>query len=74
LGTQADNQADKLTKGRLIRKFGEENPSAKLTWQEVHDIRKRYASERASAAKLAAEFGVSDAEILNIIHEVTWRE
>lgn len=74
LGTQADNQADKLTKGRLIRKFGEENPNAKLTWQEVHDIRKRYASERASAAKLAAEFGVSDDEILNIIHEVTWRE
>lgn len=41
VGTVADNNLDKLNKGRQAKQKGETNPMAKLTEQQVKDIRSR---------------------------------
>lgn len=55
LGTNADNAADCKAKGRHARPAGESNPRARLTAQQVRDIR---ASKETLAAQ-AARYGVA---------------
>lgn len=70
LGTIADNNADKVAKGRQMR--GTMTPRAVLTESQVSDIRARYAAgERVM--DLAVEFGVSRAQISNIAARRIWR-
>ena len=52
---------------------GEQNNKAKLTESQVTEIRVRYANGNTSSVKLAREFGVDKANILQIIHRKTWR-
>lgn len=66
LGTQSDNLRDMVNKGRqrLVVRFGEDNPFAKLTDAEVDYIRKNYVrgvnqTKRGNARLLAEQFGVS---------------
>src|SRR5690349_13681831 len=62
-GTCKDNVADMITKGRQsphIGRFqqrGELHGAAKLTERDVIEIRRLYASERISHAKLSCRFG-----------------
>lgn len=69
LGTQRDNIADEVSKGRQAR--GERHPFVKLTEQNVREIRRRAPHERYRA--LAAEFGVSHGTITSIAVRRTWR-
>lgn len=55
LGTQAENEADKLAHGTTNR--GERHGAAKLTAEAVREIRRRY--RKGQGAALALEFGVS---------------
>jgi hypothetical protein len=67
LGTIADNMADKIRKGR--------QPS-KITADQVLIIRARYANapkKRGVGTQLAREFGVTHAQISNIIHRKRWQ-
>lgn len=70
LGTNADNTADKVAKGRQRR--GELQPSSKLTAEQVADIRRRKAKGESLRA-LSAAFGVANSQIHRIVHREDWR-
>jgi hypothetical protein len=71
LGTQAENVADMVRKGRHTkgeyssfrlnpdRIRGQRNPRAKLTDDQVNEIRRRYAAGGVTQQQLADEFGVN---------------
>ncbi len=54
-------------------KRGEENGSAKLTEEQVKQIRLRYATGMFSQPDLARQYGVDQATIWRIIHRKTWK-
>lgn len=68
-GTQADNVADCENKGRGRRPHGRAHPHAKLTDEQVREIRHR---RREPARALAAEFGVSRALIRKVLAGTSW--
>ena len=70
LGTHQDNMADRNNKGRCAPASGDLNNSAKLTPQQVADIR---ADSRTGHA-LSVAHGVSEATISRIRNHVSWRE
>lgn len=74
LGTQADNTADKMNKGRYVRVVGEENPSAKLTAEQVGAIRSRYRAGGIKQKELAVEYGVRQTLISQIVLGQIWKE
>lgn len=66
LGTQSTNQLDAVRKRRsaAIRR-GEAHPSAKVSDEQIKEIRKRYRP-RQNSRQLAAEYGVSQSLINHI--------
>lgn len=78
LGTPRDNTQDSLVKGRsrpglnLRHKKGQAHPYAKLTEEQVREIRSRFVPYRVSQYKLAQEFGVSRNTIQRIIERRSW--
>lgn len=85
LGTLADNNADKRTKGRSAAgathgmrlhperiALGERNGQARLTAPAVLDMRRRYAAGGVSERALAAEVGVAAATVHRALHGQTW--
>jgi len=75
LGTNADNVADREAKGRMkspvIGKKGSTNPFSKLTEAEIPKIRK-LRNDGMTAKVIAAEFGVSESAIDNVIYGNAW--
>lgn len=71
LGTQAENIADRVAKGRTSSwmKPGEAHHAAKLTEADVIEIRSR----SMSAAKCAEKFGVSQSLIFQIRAGTIWK-
>lgn len=69
LGTHAANMADMAAKGRHADVKGEAHNRVKLTNHQVLDIRSR---RNQSTRALAAEFGVSHAQIGGIRRGVYW--
>ena len=57
----------------MFGKTGEENPSSKLTWDKVNEIRVLSKNEKASIRKLAKLYNVSNATIESIIKNKTWK-
>ena len=88
LGTIADNNADKIRKGRgrgglgnggalrgcigNTRLFGTANPAARLTEEQVRLIRSTYAQGLVSTRMLARQFHVAQSTIHNIIARKKW--
>ncbi len=70
LGTQTHNVADMNAKGRHA--FGEKNGSAKMTNEQVRDIRRRYAAGGVLQHTLAVEHGVADCTISQIVNRKKW--
>lgn len=80
IGTQADNEADKVRKGRQSRgerhraalshldRKGENSPRAKLNWELVKEIRKDVRPQRI----IANAYNVSQTVISNIKLGKTW--
>lgn len=66
VGTNVDNQRDKVEKGRQAK--GRKNGRAKLTESDVLAIR----NDKRSARELARIYGVSHPNILDIKHRRTW--
>lgn len=66
-GTHSDNQADKVARDRQAK--GERNARAKLTTQEVLDIR----ASTGRHEDIAARYGVSTSNISMIVSGKTWR-
>lgn len=70
LGTQKENIADKVSKGRQA--FGANQGSAKLDDDKVSEI-KRMISSGENQTATAKVFGVSQATIWRIINRQTWK-
>ena len=75
LGTQADNNADMVSKNRNVPVRGSKNNKAKLTEEMVRQIRERSKQIKGKprVATLAADFGVGETTINKIIYGQTWR-
>ncbi len=73
LGTNDDNVADRVAKGRSSRLLGERSTSAKLTEADVKAIR-RMASLGMTNMEIAAEFNVSNQNVSQIVLRRTWKE
>lgn len=72
VGTQQDNNADKVRKGRQAFLRGELNGTAKLTEADVARIRSIYASGGVGSEAIGREFGVSGRQIRNIVGRRQW--
>ena len=75
LGTQHDNLLDARNKGRLpdARRFGVANGRAKLTPQQVIEIRSSVGLGKESQYQAAARYGVSRSLIRYILAGTIWR-
>ncbi|WP_336786575.1 hypothetical protein [Paenibacillus sp. MMO-177] len=51
---------------------GEKHANAKLTNNQVSEIRRRYISGELTARQLADEYGISAASVDNIVNGTTW--
>jgi hypothetical protein len=71
LGTNLDNIADKLAKGRQAR--GESSALAKLRARDIPIIR-AMAREGVSQGKIARVFGVTLQAIWCVVKGKTWRD
>lgn len=72
-GAPLVNTQDKMAKGRAGTKRGEALPQARLTSEDVVNIRQRYASGGMSQRALAREFGVSRSAVCDILRRRRWR-
>jgi hypothetical protein len=79
LGTNADNMADMVAKGRTggisrggKSRMGEANPRSKLTAAIVQEMRARRAQGEAMFS-LAREFGVRHQTARAAIKRITWK-
>jgi len=78
LGTDADNMADCLGKGRQYWqrnpawKRGRNNPGAKLTEESVIRIRESYKRGRVPVRILAQQHGVSETAVRAVIRGTKW--
>lgn len=71
LGTNADNVADRVRKGRNPRMDGERNPRQKLSFADVLKIRERFRSGEPSK-RLASEYGIARGYVPQLARGVTW--
>jgi hypothetical protein len=69
-GTKKQNAADKEVQGQSQK--GEMGNNAKLRDADIIHIRKPYASGKTSQEKLAARYGVSQAQIWRIVRRTRW--
>ena len=74
LGSQADNVADQIAKGRRHRTNGAKNGRAKLSVEQVLEIRRRYRPGEVRIIDLATEFNVSKSQIWNVVSGREWNE
>lgn len=58
VGTNVQNIADKVARGRSVRRYGAANWATKLTPSQVDEIRQRHAAGEGMRA-LGREFGVT---------------
>lgn len=68
LGTIADNNADKLRKGRNVAHPGERNGRARLTAAQVREI----IGDHRRQIDIAAEYGIKQAQVSRIKRGQTW--
>ncbi len=68
-GTRSENRADAVRNGRPGGARGERVNTAKLTAEQVMEIRRRYVRRGPS---LATEFGVSSTAIRKIVRGQSW--
>jgi hypothetical protein len=69
--TRSENAKHAFRLGLQSNK-GEKHPSHKLSSSQVEEIRSKYIPRKYSARKLAAEYGISKTNILDIIHKRIW--
>lgn len=73
-GTDAENVADCIARGRRHSTAGTKNGRAKLSDEQVREIRFRYAAGDTTIIRLATEFGVGKSQIYNIVSGAQRRE
>jgi len=75
LGDRVDNNKDMLDKGRFRphSASGESNPAAKLTVEQVREIRSQYSLPTMSTRRLASKYSVSRRTIQFILSRQHWK-
>lgn len=73
-GSDKENMQDQIQRGRRASKKGSQNGRAKLTREQVVEIRRRYVRGQTRIVDLAAEFGVGKSQIWNIVSGREWNE
>ena len=76
VGTNADNMADKMAKGRGYpppHPKGEAHKDAKLTEKDVLKIRERYSRGNTTLKELAQEYNVTFGLIGHIVNRRVWK-
>ena len=71
LGTDQDNKADMTHKGRQVK--GSRMKQAKLTEDQVAEIRALYAAGGITQVELGKRYGVRDSTINRTVNRVDWR-
>ena len=71
-GSHADNMRDRNEAGRQARQKGVDHGGAKLTEEQVLEIRRRYAAGGVSQQALGDEFGVAQHTISDIVRRRYW--
>ena len=69
--TPQENTNDKKRHGTVLS--GSNNPRARLTENDVKEIRKKYSGKYGDIQKLANEYGLSHSAMWSIVHGVNWR-
>lgn len=72
VGTNADNVADKVSKGRAQGTVGEKNRHAKLSAEQVGQVRTLYGNGGISQTTIAAMFGVRQTQVSRIVRREEW--
>lgn len=72
-GTNADNHRDMMEAGRHVAVRGSKQGRAKLTEEQVLEIRRKYEAGGATLHSLAAEFGVGKSAVSYIVRRETWK-
>ncbi len=70
LGTHSQNMEDMVRKGRIK---GEKHPRAKLTEEQVLEIKRLYATGKYTQRKLGAMYGVNKTPIGYILNGINWK-
>jgi hypothetical protein len=71
-GDDVTNTADKITRGRHAR--GDESGRAKLTADDVREMRATFTGRYGEVIALARRYDVNVHTITDAIYAVTWRE
>lgn len=71
-GTDADNAQDKVERGRAGAPRGERHPKAKLTEQQVKELRAEYARGGVTHRQLAARYGMAHGTIGAMLRGTGW--
>ena len=75
LGTHADNMRDKAERGRAASsRRGMGHPNARLSDEQAVEIRRRWVADGIRQKDLAAQYGVSQSTIWNVIHGERYAE
>lgn len=76
LGTVADNNRDKLERGRNVSHHGERNGNRILTLAQVDAIQSEYrpGSKEANVYTLAKKYGISKSMVHNIVRHINWKD
>ena len=72
IGAQRDNVQDAFSRGRI--RSGERHGMAKLSADDVRDIRSRYAAGGLRQRDFAIEYGVSTTLISRILNRKNWKD
>jgi len=72
IGTKGDNTADMIRKKRGIWVGGEAHYATNLSSENVQDIRVRYAAGGILQRELAAEYGLDQSAISDIVRGESW--
>ena len=72
LGSQQDNIADMVNKGRSPENKLSSNPNVKLTLEQVETIRETYKTGLYTQKEIGDKFGVTNAHISRIVRLVAW--
>lgn len=69
-GTQAENMADMVAKGRSTR--GRKHHAAKMTPTKVKNLRKGYESGDHTITSLSNKYNISSSAVSAIVNNLTW--
>lgn len=73
LGTIADNNADRAAKGRNAPCRGRYGPNARLTEEQVAEIRGTYVKGKVTCKQLGKRYGVDHTTIHHIVKGRSWQ-